>query len=156
MADGQISETVAANLPIALFTVFDYMPWSTLLAWITGLLVAVYFVTASDAGALVVSMITSKGDEEPPLWLRVFWALASGGVAACLLLAGGLEAVQAAAVIAALPLCVLMLIMCYGILKGLRDEVTIQASRRLPTAPLIASQGGLPKPVRRLVTIVTG
>src|SRR3546814_1448583 len=64
VAKGQIAETVSNNLPIALFTVFDYMPWSRTLAWITGLLVAVYFVTASDAGALVVSMITSKGEEE--------------------------------------------------------------------------------------------
>src|SRR3546814_10663941 len=92
VAKGQIAETVSNNLPIALFTVFDYMPWSRTLAWITGLLVAIYFVTASDAGALVVSMITSKGEEEPPLWLRIFWALACGGVAGCLLLAGGLEA----------------------------------------------------------------
>ncbi|WP_199748493.1 BCCT family transporter [Candidimonas sp. SYP-B2681] len=143
VANGQIAQTVAGNMPIALFTVFDFMPWSRLLAWITGLLVAVYFVTASDAGALVVSMITSKGDEEPPLWLRVFWALACGAIAGCLLLAGGLEALQAAAVIAAFPFCILMLIMCYGILKGLRDEITIQESRTLPTAPLMTSQGGL-------------
>ena len=143
VANGQISTTVAGNLPIALFVVFDYLPWSQLLAWITGLLVAVYFVTASDSGALVVSMITSKGDEEPPLWLRVFWSLACGGVAAGLLLAGGLEAVQAAAVVAALPLCILMWVMCYGIWKGLRDEVTIQLSRNLPTAPLMAVHGGL-------------
>jgi choline/glycine/proline betaine transport protein len=142
-AGGAIATTVAENLPIALFTVFDYLPWSTVLAWVTGFLVAVYFVTASDAGALVVSMITSKGDEEPPLWLRIFWALACGGVAGCLLLAGGLEAVQAAAVVAALPLCVLMILMCYGILKGLRDEVTLQASRQLPIAPLVGAQGGL-------------
>jgi len=143
VAGGEISRIVAGNLPIALFTVFDYLPWSSLLAWITGLLVAVYFVTASDAGALVVSMITSKGDEEPPLWLRIFWALACGGVAAGLLLAGGLEAVQSAAIIAALPLSVVMLLMCYGILKGLNDEVFIHLSRSLPTAPLIGSQGGL-------------
>lgn len=143
VANGQIAETVASNMPIALFTVFDYMPWSQLLAWMTGLLVAVYFVTASDAGALVVAMITSKGSEEPTLWLRVFWALSCGGVAGCLLLAGGLEALQAAAVIAALPLCILMLVMCYGILKGLRDEVSILASHSLPIAPLMSSQGGL-------------
>lgn len=143
VAQGMIAQTVNENMPIALFTVFDYMPWSTLLAWITGILVAVYFVTASDAGALVVSMITSNGDEEPPLWLRVFWALACGGVAAGLLLAGGLEAVQSAAIIAAFPLCIVMLIMCYGIWKGLRDEVSIQMSRVLPTAPLIGVQGGL-------------
>lgn len=136
-AQGEISRIVGENMPIALFTIFDYLPWSSLLAWTTGLLVAVYFVTASDAGALVVSMVTSKGDEEPPLWLRIFWALTCGAFAAGLLLAGGLEAVQSAAVIAALPLCIVMVLMCYGILKGLRDEITVQISRALPTAPLV-------------------
>jgi choline/glycine/proline betaine transport protein len=143
VANGQIAQTVASNMPIALFTVFDYLPWSRFLAWITGLLVAVYFITASDSGALVVSMITSKGDEEPPLWLRIFWSLACGGVAAGLLVVGGLEAVQAAAVVAAFPLCILMWLMCYGIWKGLRDEVSMQRSRNMPTAPLIGGPGGL-------------
>ncbi|MFD1329085.1 BCCT family transporter [Mycoplana ramosa] len=137
VADGQISRTVTENMPIALFTVFEYLPWSTFLAWLTGLLVAVYFVTASDAGALVIAMITSQGDEEPVLWLRVFWSLVCGGVAAGLLLAGGLGAVQMAAVIAALPLSVLMVLMCYGIWKALNDEVALTTSASLPAAPMV-------------------
>ncbi|GAB3087296.1 hypothetical protein GCM10027287_29010 [Bordetella muralis] len=32
---------------------------------------------------------------------------------------------------------------CYGIFKGLNDEMVINQSRSLPTASLIASQGGL-------------
>src|SRR3546814_10222347 len=32
-AGGAISRTVAENMPIALFTVFDYLPWSVLLSW---------------------------------------------------------------------------------------------------------------------------
>ena len=141
VADGHISRTVSENMPIALFAVFEYLPWATLLAWMTGLLVAVYFVTASDAGALVIAMITSDGGEEPVLWLRVFWALVCGGVAACLLLAGGLGAVQMAAVIAALPLSILMVLMCYGIWRALRDEVALTASAGLPAAPLVPNQG---------------
>lgn len=141
VAHGEISRIVAENMPIALFTVFEYLPASTLLAWITGLLVAVYFVTASDAGALVIAMITSRGEEEPALWLRVFWALTCGGVAACLLLAGGLAAVQMAAVIAALPLAVVMVLMCYGIWRALSDEVTLSLSARLHAAPLVPNEG---------------
>jgi len=154
-AGGEISRTVAENMPVALFTVFDYMPWATLLSWITALLVAVYFVTASDAGALVIAMITSRGDEEPALWLRVGWALACGGVAACLLLAGGLAAVQMAAVIAALPLAVVMLLMCFGIWKALRDERSMRLSERLPAAPMTWGAGtGIPWR-RRLAAIVS-
>src|SRR3546814_2296134 len=44
--------------------------------------------------------------------------------------------------------------MCYGILKGLRDEVALQASRNLPTAPLMAGQGGMSLR-QRLNNIVT-
>ncbi|NYT36740.1 BCCT family transporter [Allopusillimonas soli] len=140
VAHGSIATTVTENMPIALFTVFEYLPWSTFLAWLTGLLVAVYFVTASDAGALVIAMITSRGEEEPVLWLRIFWALVCGAVAACLLLAGGLGAVQMAAVIAALPLSIVMVLMCYGIWKALNDEVALIASARLQPAPLIPNE----------------
>lgn len=154
VADGEISRTVAENMPIALFTVFEYLPWSTFLAWITGLLVAVYFITASDAGALVIAMITSQGDEEPALWLRVFWALVCGGVAACLLWAGGLAAVQMAAVIAALPLAILMVFVCNGLWKALHDEVALAASASLQSAPLIPREGAFLWR-RRLGTIIS-
>ncbi|WP_136685000.1 BCCT family transporter [Falsirhodobacter xinxiangensis] len=152
-AQGAISTTVAENMPIALFTVFEYMPFSTALAWLAGLLVAIYFITASDAGALVIAMITSKGDEEPVLWLRVFWALICGGVAGCLLLAGGLDAVEMAAVIAAAPLSIVMVFMCFGIWKGLSDEVALTASAALPAAPLIGNESAVWR--RRLGAIVS-
>ena len=140
VADGAISSIVTENMPIALFTVFEYLPWSTFLAGLTGLLVAVYFITASDSGALVIAMITSRGEEEPVLWLRIFWALVCGAFAACLLLAGGLDAVEMAAVIAGLPLAILMSFMCYGIWKALNDEVALLASADLQPAPMVPNE----------------
>lgn len=154
-ANGAIGRTVAENMPIALFTVFDYLPASTLLAWMTGLLVVVYFVTASDAGALVVAMITADRDngEEPALWLRVFWALVCGGFAACLLVAGGLAAVQTAAVIAALPLAIVMLAICFGLWKALSAEAELTATSAF-VGPLIVPGGAIPWQ-RRLGAIVS-
>ncbi|MDB6454454.1 BCCT family transporter [Falsirhodobacter sp. 20TX0035] len=154
VAGGDIARTVSENMPIALFTVFEYLPASNVLAWLAGMLVAIYFVTASDAGALVIAMITSRRDvEEPALWLRVFWAIVCGAVAGCLLLAGGLAAVQMAAVIAAAPLSVVMLFMCVGIWKGLSDEVALTASAALPSAPLVVNEGAMWR--RRLAAIVS-
>src|SRR5690606_21985070 len=63
-----------------------------------------------------------------------------GAVAAGLLLAGGLAAVQMAAVIAALPLAIVMTLMCYGIWKALSDEVALATSARLPPAPLVPDE----------------
>jgi choline/glycine/proline betaine transport protein len=154
-AGGKIAETVASNMPIALFSVFEYLPFSSVLAWATGLLVAVYFITASDAGALVIAMITSgKDDEEPALWLRIFWALACGGVAAGLLLAGGLDAVEMAAVIAGFPLAIILALMCWGIWKALSDEASMLATQQLQAAPLLPTDGHVPWR-RRLGAIVS-
>ena len=57
-----------------------------------------------------------------PRRFRVVWGLGMGLVAAVLLLAGGLHALQTASVIAALPVSVVLLFMMYGLLKSLSQE----------------------------------
>jgi choline/glycine/proline betaine transport protein len=49
-----------------------------------------------------------------------------GAVATILLLAGSLSALQTATLSSALPFAFVMLLMCYGLNKGLRDEVALQ------------------------------
>ncbi|MFQ3269416.1 MAG: choline/glycine/proline betaine transport protein, partial [Flavobacteriales bacterium] len=55
------------------------------------------------------------------VWLRIFWALAEGVVAATLVFGGGLIALQTGSLVTGLPVCVLMLVLCYSILKALRE-----------------------------------
>ena len=43
-----------------------------------------------ELGALVIDMLSSKGEEESPVWQRIFWALLVGAIAVALLIAGGL------------------------------------------------------------------
>ncbi|MCE8033752.1 BCCT family transporter [Billgrantia tianxiuensis] len=82
--------------------------------------VAIFFVTSSDSGSLIIDIITSGGDPHPPKTTRVFWATMEGVVAAILLTAGGLEALQAVATISGLPFVVILLFMCAGLYLGLR------------------------------------
>lgn len=75
--------------------------------------VALYFVTSSDSGSLIVDHLASNGREEHHWLQRVFWAFTEGAVASALLVAGGadsLKALQAASILAGLPFTV---IMCY-------------------------------------------
>lgn len=55
-------------------------------------------MTSSDSGSFVIDMLTSGGDPDPHVVTRVFWAITEGAVAAALLLAGGLTALQAGAI----------------------------------------------------------
>ena len=79
------------------------------------LLVAVFFVTSADSGSLVIDTIASGGADETPRWQRVYWCSLEGLAAALLLLAGGLGALQAATLVAALPFAVIMILLSVGL-----------------------------------------
>lgn len=117
-----IVATVKNDLPIALFEVLGQLPLSSIASGLATLLIITFFVTSADSGALVIDMITSGAAENPPVWQRVFWAVCAGGVAAVLLVAGGLQALQTAAITSALPFAVIMLFICYGFLRALQTE----------------------------------
>jgi choline/glycine/proline betaine transport protein len=117
-----IAQTVVDNLPVALFQVLEQLPFPMLASGIATLLVITFFVTSADSGALVIDMITSGAAPNPPVWQRIFWAICAGVVAAVLLLAGGLKALQTAALASALPFAVIMLFICYGLLRALQTE----------------------------------
>ncbi|MGG7604025.1 BCCT family transporter [Massilia sp. BKSP1R2A-1] len=117
-----IVQTVADNLPVALFEVLEHLPFSLITSGIATLLVITFFVTSADSGALVIDMITSGAAPNPPVWQRIFWASCAGLVAAVLLLAGGLQALQTAALASALPFAAIMIFICYGLLRALQTE----------------------------------
>ncbi|HMB77067.1 MAG TPA: BCCT family transporter, partial [Kiloniellaceae bacterium] len=91
---------------------------------ITVLLVS-WFVTSSDSGTLVMCTMLSMGDEHPPIKFRLFWGITSGVVAAVLLIAGGLSALQTASIVAGLPIAVILLVMAYGIVKTLHEDFPV-------------------------------
>ncbi|MFD3001619.1 BCCT family transporter [Pontibacter toksunensis] len=127
-----IADAVAADISTALFIFFEQLPFSTILSVIGVLLIAGFFVTSSDSGSLVVVSLTSGGNPNPSVGLRIFWALAGGAVAAVLLLGGGLQALQTAVIITGLPFALILLSMCYSLYKGLSEEM--EEENKLNTA----------------------
>jgi choline/glycine/proline betaine transport protein len=83
------------------------------------LAIALFFVTSSDSGSLVIDMITAGGRTSPPTAQRVYWASLEGVVAAVLLVCGGLTALQTAAISAGLPFAVLLLLMLVSLHRSL-------------------------------------
>ena len=117
-----IAATAVNNMPVALFETLDHLPLSGIASGLATLLVITFFVTSADSGALVIDTITSGDASNPPVWQRIFWAVGAGVVAAVLLVAGGLEALQTAAIASALPFTVVMILICYGLLRALQME----------------------------------
>ena len=117
-----ISEAVVNEMPTALFVLLQHLPWTSAVSFIAVILIVIFFVTSSDSGSLVIDIITSGGNERAPVWRRVFWALSQGVVASILLLAGGLSALQTASISSAFPFAFVMLFICLGLLKGIKND----------------------------------
>ncbi|OWK33824.1 high-affinity choline transport protein [Sphingomonas dokdonensis] len=116
-AAGGIGDAVQANLSTALFKFFEYLPAASVTSSLAILLVAVFFVTSADSGALVIDTLASGGAEDSPRWQRIYWCLLLGVTATLLLVAGGLGALQAATLLAALPFCFIMLLLSFGLIR---------------------------------------
>lgn len=121
--DTDFVTAVSADASIALFHLLDLMPLAALTSLIAVLIITLFFVTSSDSGSLVVGILSCGGDMDTPLALRLFWALSKGAIAIVLLLAGGLTALQTAAITTALPFCIIMLFICWSLVKGLRMDL---------------------------------
>ena len=125
-----IVELVRAwDLPQALYgTIYQVteINWlNTIMAAMATLLLATWFITSSDSGTLVITTMLSMGDDNPPQRFRIIWGMGEGVVAAVLLLAGGLKALQTASIAAALPVSVIMLMMTWGLYKSLQTDPSI-------------------------------
>jgi len=127
------------NLPAALFGTIERMTDVSWLNWamtaLATFLLATWFITSSDSGTLVITTMLSMGDDNPPQRFRIIWGLGEGFVAAVLLLAGGLKALQTASIAAALPISVIMLFMAYGIVKSLNEDSSAVPSPEKLEAP---------------------
>ena len=107
---GQLGTDGLTDISLAMFQMFDVLPFGTLLSIIAVVLVLVFFITSSDSGSLVIDSITAGGKVDTPVPQRVFWAFLEGAIAVALLWVGGTEAVQAlqaGAISTALPFTII-------------------------------------------------
>jgi len=130
-----LGEMVSQNSSVALFVFLENFPLSTLLSFFSVLMIVIFFVTSCDSGAMVVDMLCSHGSNNTPLWQRVYWAVGIGVVAAILLLAGGLNALQTMTIASALPFTIVLLLAIVGLIKALRVEGFKQESQLITAIP---------------------
>ncbi|MFF8315939.1 BCCT family transporter [Streptomyces bobili] len=114
----------------SLFAMLDALPIGTITSFIAMVLVMTYFITSADSASLVMGSLTSRGALHPPTWLVVAWGVLMAAVAAVLLVVGGLNSLQTATILVALPFVVVMLFLCWALLKELREDPGAGPSRQ--------------------------
>jgi len=148
-------DEVQADHAVALFKLYELLPLSSIVSFITVLLIVTFFVTSSDSGSLVIDSLASGGVSNTPAWQRVFWASAEGAVAAALLLAGGLSALQTMTIASALPFSLIMLVAALGMWRALVIEGHHHTSLQTEVQSRFSGTSGHGLWRRRLLGLVT-
>ncbi|MFC1419826.1 BCCT family transporter [Streptacidiphilus cavernicola] len=121
--------TGAGGAEAALFGLLKALPLGSITSVVAVVLVMTYFITSADSASLVLGSLSQGGALHPRTWLVVTWGVLMGAVAAVLLVAGGLEALQRATILVALPFVLVMLALCLALVKELRTDPAAAPSR---------------------------
>ena len=90
--------------------------------WLVFLSVFIFIVTTADSASFFASMQMSRGEAEPPAKIRYIQGLLMGGMAVVMTLGGGLSTYQMMAVMAGLPISILMMFMMFSVYKLIKKE----------------------------------
>ena len=83
-------------------------------------LLLTYLVTSADSAVLVINTISAAGDESPKAKVHIiFWGVILASAIGVLLVAGGLDAINSAMIVGALPFSVVMVLMGIAVIKAL-------------------------------------
>lgn len=125
LGNTQISEAVNENIATAIYHLLEQYPLPFISSLLTVALVACFFITSSDSGSMVVDTLTSGGKLDAPVGQKVFWASMEGVIAIVLLVGGGLAALQTVTILTGLPFAIVLLVLCYSLLKTLKEDKSI-------------------------------
>ncbi|MGB5793823.1 BCCT family transporter, partial [Poseidonibacter sp.] len=126
-----IVSAVNQDVSSALFIMLDNLDLDTLgeiMSFIMIVLIATYLITSANAGTLVITTILAAGSTNPPTAHRILWGVILTLLTGVLIVAGGLQTLQAAVITAALPFSFVIILMVIGLLKSLSLEHTVVRS----------------------------
>ncbi len=115
--DAGIAAIVMDTVELALFATLAEFPLGGIMSALAVILIVIFFITSADSASYTLGAMTSQGSLNPTLYVKLAWGFLIAGTAAVLLLSGGLEGLQTASIVAALPFSLIMLVMVVSMMK---------------------------------------
>lgn len=117
-----LAQAVEENITTSLFRFFELLPFSTVLSLLGMMLVFIFLITSADSASYIVAQLTDQGSIAPPLAKRLTWGALIAAICLTLIATGGLEALQAAAILAALPFILILYAMVWMLFRELSAD----------------------------------
>jgi glycine betaine transporter len=124
-----LAEAAKADVATVLFVMFDHLPMAGLLSAAATLLVLVFFITSGDSATLVLGIMSSDGEPNPRARVKAVWGVLIAGIAISLLLSGGVQAIQTATIVFALPFALVIVLMALALVRGVREDWRVVDAR---------------------------
>lgn len=124
---GAISEAASADAAAGLFAFLAEYPLAVPASLLAIFLVWIFFVAGADAGTIVLGSMSTDGALDPARPIKLTWGVIMASVAAILLVAGGLDAIQQAQILIAVPFGVVMVLIAWSLYRALRTDHGEQA-----------------------------
>ena len=117
-----LAQQVQQDPSVAIFAFLEAFPLAEAASALSVVIIVIFFTTSSDSASLVIDLLTRREDQPSLIRQRIFWAAAQGVIAATLLLAGGLDALQNVITSLGLPFCVLLVFMAVALYRALHAD----------------------------------
>ncbi|WP_430791138.1 BCCT family transporter [Virgibacillus flavescens] len=117
-----IAKAVNNDLAVALFKTFGGLPLTDVMSVLAIFLIFTFLVTSADSATYILGSMTSKGSLNPGLNGKIIWGILITAIAVVLLVADGLNALQTASLISALPFTLILVLMMIAFVKMLKSE----------------------------------
>ena len=117
-----LAAAVEQNITVALFRLFELLPLSTILSILGMVLIFIFLITSADSASYIVAQMTDRGSINPPLAKRLTWGALLAAICLTLIATGGLQGLQAGAVLAALPFTFILYAMVWTLFRELAAD----------------------------------
>lgn len=106
----------------AVFIIFSQYPLVKVMSVLVIVLLAIFFITSADSATYSLSLMTSEGNPNHPIFKKIIWAIIEALLAFVLLSVGSIKPLQTISIAASLPFLFIMIAMCPALLIELKKE----------------------------------
>lgn len=132
--NSQIGQATLQDTNSTFFAMLAELPLPEVTSAFTIILVVLFFITGADSNTYVLGTLTSGGNMYPKRPILTVWGLLTGVCAIVLLLVGGLEALQQAAILSAVPFTVIVTLLGISLMRELQSDT------RLPVVATVTEE----------------
>ena len=114
-------EALKADMGSGIYVLLSSFSFGDIMGYVVFLNLLIFLITSADSASFFVAMQMARGSFEPTTLMKLIWGAFIGSLALVLLISGGLQALQKAAIIAGAPFSVIIFMMIFSLFKMLRD-----------------------------------